>query len=77
MDYRQDVPGVFDEPGHFLRGNVTRRADQVAFILPIGIVHDDKKLSSLECIKGLFHVIENELVLCDEWLIGVHGGRVE
>ena len=55
-----DVPGMFDEPGHFLGRDCTGGDDEITLVLPALVVHYDEKFAAREGVDRIFYRVERE-----------------
>lgn len=54
------VPRVFDHPSHFLRRALRSGNDEVTFVLPVFVVHYDKKFARGKGGECVFDWVESE-----------------
>lgn len=46
---------MFDEPGHLFRRALTSSDEEITFVLPVLVVHNDDELSSSKGSESGFH----------------------
>lgn len=51
---------MFYHPSHFLRRAVGGSNDEVAFVLPVFIIHNNQELAASECRQGVLHRVAAE-----------------